>query len=307
MAGESAQREYERLREHRRAVDARVLPWIVGVALVLAVGSYVVFERYAPIGYVGPILVIGSLIPFFGPSQRETAWRRGAEGERIVGASLDALQARGCRTLHDRRMPRSRANLDHITAAPGQVCTVDAKRYSGRIEVQRGRLVIAGRDRSKLLDQALRQRDAVRVALDTAGHGDVPVVPVLCFSGVEWPLLFRPRRVGDVRICSPRGLGRIVVPDPPASSGPGVEELTAVLDRAFPPVVDTVVGSPPLGPHEPAGRERTAASTPVVTSSSPPECGCGATMVRRTRRRDGQPFYGCTTFPACRRTYPISG
>ena len=55
MAGESAQREYERLRAHRKAVDARVLPWVVGVALVLAVVSYVIIERYVPgLGFGGP-------------------------------------------------------------------------------------------------------------------------------------------------------------------------------------------------------------------------------------------------------------
>lgn len=120
MAGESAQREYERLRTHRKAVDARVLPWVLGIALVLAVASYYTIERYVPgVGFGGPILVLSLVIPFLGPSKRDTAWRRGATGERIVGAALDALEPRGCRTLHDRRMPRSRANLDHITITDG--------------------------------------------------------------------------------------------------------------------------------------------------------------------------------------------
>jgi hypothetical protein len=31
-------------------------------------------------------------------------------------------------------------------------------------------------------------------------------------------------------------------------------------------------------------------------------CDCGGTLVLRHRRSDGQPFWGCSRFPACRQT-----
>ena len=243
-----------------------------------------------------------------GPSKREVAWGRGARGERIVGAALEALEPSSFRTLHDRRMPRSRANLDHITVADGRVYTVDAKRYTGAIAVRRGALLIAGRDRSKLLHQALRQRDAVRAALNAAGHADVPVIPVLCFSGVEWPLLFPPRRVGEVRLCSPRGLRRTLGTDAPAGARPGLGELWTTLDRAFPAVV--AAGAPaPASATEPRspGPAPNGGPAPADVAPRAPACACGEPMVRRTRRRDGQAFYGCSAYPACRRTRSMEG
>lgn len=307
MAGESAQREFERIRRRRKDVDRRWLPGIVGVALALAVVSYVVLERKLPgVGFVGPLLVVSLTTPFFGPTQREVAWRRGAEGERIVGAALDALRPAGFHVLHDRRMPRSRANLDHVAIAAHGVYTVDAKRYSGRLEVRRGRLTIAGRDRSKLLEQARRQQAAVRTALDRAGEHDLPVVSVLCFTGVEWPLLFRPRRVGDVLICSPRGLRRTLQADGNPGRSSGVTALADRLGAAFPPVLrpdgtpGSTTGGPRRTPH--ASRDQTVEGGDAVVAL--PRCDCGAAMVERRRRRDAEPFYGCSTFPSCRRTRP---
>lgn len=310
MAGESAQQRYEKLRANRKAVDRRVLPWVLGVALVLAGASYVAIERHVPgVGWAGPLVILSFVIPFLGPSRTEAAWRRGAEGERIVGRALDALEPRGVRSLHDRRMPRSRANLDHISVAAGRVYTVDAKRYTGAIAVRRGALIIKGRDRSKLLDQARRQRDAVGAALASAGYGHVPVLPVLCFSGVEWPLLFPPRRAGDVQLCSPRGLRRTITADGAAGVAPTVDELLAVVDRAFPPVLTSAPPGAPVAPKDPVApsvlpREVPGAAPPA--SGPAPSCGCGAAMVRRTRRSDGQLFYGCSSYPTCRRTRPLT-
>jgi hypothetical protein len=228
MAGESAEAEYRRLRERRRRVDRKVLPWVLAIAVILGVGSYLAIEAHVPgIGFVGPVLVLGLVLPMLGPTQRETAWRRGAEGERIVGAALDRLTSDGFEVLHDRRMPRSRANIDHLVVGHHAIFTVDAKRYRGEIRVRGGRLIVNGRDRSKLVDQARRQRAAVAEALDRAGMTQMPVVPVLCFSGSEWPLLFKPRQVGDVLLCSPRDLRKRLRPPRDASEPVGRVEAVA--------------------------------------------------------------------------------
>lgn len=36
----------------------------------------------------------------------------------------------------------------------------------------------------------------------------------------------------------------------------------------------------------------------------PPPCVCGRRMNLRFNRRTGQAFYGCTGYPACKRTAP---
>lgn len=64
----------------------------------------------------------------------ERRWATGALGEERVAQAL----ARRCPVvplLHDRRMPRSRANIDHLAFAPTGVYVIDAKHYRGKIEV----------------------------------------------------------------------------------------------------------------------------------------------------------------------------
>jgi hypothetical protein len=51
----------------------------------------------------------------------------------------------------DRRIRRSRANIDHIAVASSGIWVIDAKRYNGKVEVRKPllgtpKLIIAGRD-----------------------------------------------------------------------------------------------------------------------------------------------------------------
>ena len=48
---------------------------------------------------------------------RAHEWEQGASGERIVGARLDRID--GIEVLHDRRVPGTRATIDHIAIGPG--------------------------------------------------------------------------------------------------------------------------------------------------------------------------------------------
>ena len=121
--------------------------------------------------------------------------------------------------LHDRRIPGSRANIDHVVIGPAGVFVVDAKNYHGRIKIRdRGgffradlRLTIDGRDRSKLADGVLWQAEVVATTLEKAGiEGSLEVTPVLCFLNVEWPLLRPPSAFRGVRLESHRSIKRLV-------------------------------------------------------------------------------------------------
>ena len=80
-------------------------------------------------------------------------WAQGAEGEERLGAVLDATE--GIVALHDRRIPKSKANIDHLVVGPSGVFVVDAKNYSGIVERRHvggwfrpdERLYVGGRDR----------------------------------------------------------------------------------------------------------------------------------------------------------------
>jgi hypothetical protein len=115
-------------------------------------------------------------------------------------------------------MPRSRANIDHIAIAPSGVLVIDAKRYKGKIEVRKPlfgeeKLVVSGRDKTKLVEGLRRQVDAVRAGLALIEQ-DVPVGGCLCFvnpdgqaGGSGIPLL-RTLTVDDFPLYYPRRLSK---------------------------------------------------------------------------------------------------
>jgi nuclease-like protein len=131
----------------------------------------------------------------FGPSPeekrlaaREKRWVTGARGEEMLAETL-ARRCPGVLLLHDRRVPGSRANIDHIAVVPSGVYVIDAKRYRGMIEVRKplfgeAKLMIAGRDRTKLIHGLEDQVGVVRASL--AGlAAEAPVHGCLCFLNPE--------------------------------------------------------------------------------------------------------------------------
>jgi len=174
--------------------------------------------------------------------QHVQAWQRGAEGERRVGARLDALASDSLVVLHDRRIPGSRANIDHIVVGPSGVYVIDTKRYTGKLEVRDVgglfrtdlRVYVGGRDRSKLLEGMTPQLAAVTTALRTDSELSVPpITPVLCFIDVELPWFAKVQMVGEVLIAWPASTAEFV-----ARAGPllpaAVNSLAAQLASRMP-------------------------------------------------------------------------
>jgi hypothetical protein len=164
-AGRSARREYERKRQRRlqnTSHRSRLARLIVAV---------------------------------FGPSAKEKRqladekhWATGAQGEAILAEFL-AKRCPDVPVLHDRRIPRSRANIDHIALAASGVYVIDAKRYRGKIEVRQplfgtAKLRIAGRDRTKLVDGLAKQVAVVEETLADLAP-EIPVHGCLCFVAPE--------------------------------------------------------------------------------------------------------------------------
>lgn len=86
------------------------------------------------------------------PPQSAAAWDAGAAGERMTAALLQPLQAAGWHILHDRAIPGSRANVDHILAPPHAryLIVLDSKlwsKYHGTVCAVRGRLFHGDADR----------------------------------------------------------------------------------------------------------------------------------------------------------------
>ena len=141
--------------------------------------------------------------------------------------------------LHDRRLPGSRANIDHLAVAPSGIHVIDAKRYKGKVEVRKpffgeAKLVIRGRDQTKLIRGLDRQVEAVRAAIGTNVPG-VDVHGCLCFVGgrADKPLL-RKLSLDGYPLLYPRQLAKSL--NRPGELGAdGIRELAETLAAALPP------------------------------------------------------------------------
>ena len=151
--------------------------------------------------------------------QSTQAWEVGAVGEERLGAFLDTLDDDRSRfVLHDRRIPGSRANIDHIVVSSGEVFVIDAKHYRGTVRrVDKGgwfsvddRLYVGRRDCTKLIAGMAKQLTAVREALGeaTMQEFELRLTPVVCFVDAEWSLFARPFQLGGVWVEWPRSLGQ---------------------------------------------------------------------------------------------------
>lgn len=197
LAGSSALAEHDRRAQRDRS---RAIPLALTLALT-AIGGVLVSQLVWGAPWLGAMIAAVVAMRQFAPSQRTEAWRTGAGGERRVGAMLDALDVSGA-VLHDRRIPRSSANIDHIVVLGSGVTVIDAKRYRGRLEIRGRDLWIAGRRRSDLLDGLARQVDLVQ---GVVGPG-VPVTGVLAF--VDTQLSRHQLRLGRAFVCTHQGLRR---------------------------------------------------------------------------------------------------
>lgn len=160
----------------------------------------------------------GKLAVALTPEKQSTrAWATGAEGEERVGARLDLLASEYVAVLHDRRVPGSRANIDHIVVTRESIWVIDTKRYAGKAPEKRvegglfrprvEKLWLRG-DKTKLVDGVAWQMGKVESVV-----GEVPIRGVLCFIDAEWPLFPDPFTVNEVLVTWPKNLGKQIAAD----------------------------------------------------------------------------------------------
>lgn len=189
IAGRSANREYERRKSAREIQVKSRLGDILG-GVVLAITD---------------------------EPQSTRAWVRGATGEHKLAEALAGVP--DIKLLHDRRVPHTTGNIDHIVVAPAGVFVVDAKHYKGLIQIRDvggwfktdKRLYVGGRNCSHLVDNMGWQVEAVQRAIVAGGFDPIPpITPVLCFVDGDWPLLFPPEEYKGVRLEGMRSIKKQV-------------------------------------------------------------------------------------------------
>lgn len=202
VAGRSAQREYDRqVAKRDRGVRSR-----------------------------HPIIG-GALLALFDEPQHTRAWAAGAKGERAVGQTLDGLANRGVVTLHDRRIPGTKANIDHIAIASSGIYVIDTKyREKGRVAKRPdgpiwnrspGRLYVGGRNATSLVGKMAGQVSAVMAALEAVpGARVVPIQPMLVFVNAEWGYFSSPFDLAGVWVGPRKAMAKTVGgPGPMGTAG----------------------------------------------------------------------------------------
>lgn len=202
VAGSSARREYER----RKAKDEERLR-----------------QKWGKLGGIAVVLS--------DEKQSTKAWATGAVGEERLGARLDSLASESIVVLHDRRIPGTKANIDHLAITAGGLWVIDAKRYKGRpeLKIEGGilrprveKVLVGRRDCTKLVDGVLKQVNLVREVV-----GDMPVTGGLCFVEADWPLIGGAFTTRDVHVLWPKRLAKLLTEAEGSVDVPATREALA--------------------------------------------------------------------------------
>ncbi|WP_241984971.1 MULTISPECIES: nuclease-related domain-containing protein [unclassified Cryobacterium] len=213
-AGASARREYDRRKDKRETRIRENHPHIGGLILALS-----------------------------DEPQSTRAWAVGAQGEVALGQRLDKLSGSGVHVLHDRRIPPTRANIDHIAVCPSGVFVIDAKKYQGRprLQVEGGlfrprteTLMVGSHKQDGLVAGVLKQVARVSAALADAGMDGVPVHGMLCFVAAEWPLFGGDFVIDGVHVLWPKKAVEHLQKAGPLDE-PTMRQIHRALASAFPP------------------------------------------------------------------------
>jgi hypothetical protein len=176
--------------------------------------------------------------------QHEQAWAQGADGERRNAKRLEKLvEGHPVAFLHDRGVPGSRANIDHIAIGATGVFVVDSKNVAGAVKVdwkgglfskRRWFLYVGGRDRTSWVDALERQVGVVHEALRAAGYPDVPIHAAICMANAEGLPWIGHKGLRDVAICRPRHVAKRLREDGPLTEAM-IRSLASKLSTILPP------------------------------------------------------------------------
>ena len=169
------------------------------------------------------------------------SWGKGSDGESRLAAFITREVGSAVIPLHDRLIPGTRGNIDHIFVAPTGVWVVDAKAYTGKV-VRRevgpiwrrdNQVFVGGRNHTALAEGVERQVAAVIAALkpDPALQS-TEVHAALCFLS-DWALLDFPFQIGNVWVLYAGALRKRVKKNGPLSRE-AMERIARRLDLSLP-------------------------------------------------------------------------
>ena len=236
--GESAQARYEHDRALARQRIRDAAPFLFGVAglaSLLAFWAVGIFVPW-PYPFVAAVLVVVLLLYLLGRMTPEVIdWKRGAEAERRVGESLDALAPLGFITLYDRSLMGRSGNLDAVTVGPPGIFVVESKWRRRPVEAINRRLEVGGREQPEVVRQVREQAMAVQVSIaETINAHRLTVRPVICIGNRE---VEKASRVGGIPVLDSKSIGRYMARLPSVLSVTDIAAIAQQLDYALPPFI----------------------------------------------------------------------
>ena len=183
---------------------------------------------------LAPLLLALSSVP-----ERESAFERGARGERTVAAGLQAACRGGLGEAAARSADAARAGQHRPSRGRADRRVRDRREaHKGKVRIARpvfgpAKLLINGRDRTKLLDGLDRQVEAVRQVLSGIDCTAISIHGVLCFTNADLSWL-RTARVRGHLLTYGRALAGELVADGPLTAST-VGSLAGALGAALPP------------------------------------------------------------------------
>ena len=136
-----------------------------------------------------------------------------------VRTILDAAEAKGVVSLHNRRVPGRRGRMEHIAVGAGGIYVVDVLHFkNASIEVRPANgpnadtddLVVGGRVLTPAARAVAQRVEVLRMILLSAGLADVPVTGALCFVDGLLPLSVADLQVEGMHVLRPSGLTALV-------------------------------------------------------------------------------------------------
>ena len=180
-----------------------------------------------------------------GREQAET-WGKGSIGERKLAAFIEREVGDRVIALHDRLIPGTTRNIDHIFVSATGVWVVDAKAYTGRLVRKdmgpfwrkENKVYVGGRDRTKLAKGVEFQVEAVVAALKLDPVCKRTLVhAALCFVESEWGLFDSPFQIGSDWVLYPGALRKRLKKNGPLSRE-AIARASRVIALGLPSAAD---------------------------------------------------------------------
>lgn len=163
----------------------------------------------------------------------EKAWRRGIEGEQVMGAALDKAVKHGWKVLHS--IPfGTESDIDHLAIGPGGVVLINTKHHHGaKVTVRQGGIYVNGSQTKHVLQVRAQVKRATKELSAALGE---PVEIQGCVAihngGLSEPEVKFAHHFKDVWVVTRWNIVRVLRKAEPVLTPEQVEGIYAVARRS---------------------------------------------------------------------------